>query len=253
MKRLIATLSLLFVLLVPGVASADLTTGLVAYWKMDGNSTDATGNGRNGTDTSISYSTTHAILTQAAQFGGSSRIAVANNAAFNSTTGVTIAAWFYYAVNTGTQQIIVGKYDLGSNYIYMAIKGTNVVGCTVDSDTSDANGATTLVVGTLYFAACTFNGSQTTIYLNAVSDNTPVSTSAANPGAGGIGIGALGSNNIQFIANGSAIDEVGWWSRGLSSTEIAQLYNGGAGLQYPLTVAAAPTSIMGLVRAFFVF
>jgi hypothetical protein len=28
-------------------------------------------------------------------------------------------------------------------------------------------------------------------------------------------------------------DETGVWSRKLSSTEINQLYNGGAGLQYP--------------------
>jgi hypothetical protein len=31
------------------------------------------------------------------------------------------------------------------------------------------------------------------------------------------------------------IDEVGIWSRVLTSTEVTQLYNGGAGLQYPFT------------------
>ena len=48
----------------------------------------------------------------------------------------------------------------------------------------------------------------------------------------GIGVGAdkdgLNAFNIQ-------VDEIGIWTQALSTTDITQLYNGGAGLQYPFT------------------
>lgn len=39
------------------------------------------------------------------------------------------------------------------------------------------------------------------------------------------------------------MDEVGVWSRALSSAEIAQLYNSGSGLSYPLSVVASSTAM----------
>jgi hypothetical protein len=42
----------------------------------------------------------------------------------------------------------------------------------------------------------------------------------------------IGRYDNDAYADGQ-IDEVGIWSRALSSTEVTKLYNGGAGLQYP--------------------
>jgi hypothetical protein len=53
------------------------------------------------------------------------------------------------------------------------------------------------------------------------------------PTAQGSALGQLGLRALQFF-NG-AIDEVGIWSRALTSGEVSQLWNGGAGLAYPLT------------------
>lgn len=40
----------------------------------------------------------------------------------------------------------------------------------------------------------------------------------------------FGSNMLGIL------DELGYWTRALSSSEITQLYNGGAGLQYPFSI-----------------
>ncbi len=48
-------------------------------------------------------------------------------------------------------------------------------------------------------------------------------------------------DNIQYL-NG-ALDEIGLWTRVLTSTEVTQLYNGGAGLAYPLVVPSGPTNV----------
>lgn len=40
------------------------------------------------------------------------------------------------------------------------------------------------------------------------------------------------------------IDEVGLWDRALSSTEVSDLYNGGAGLAYPLSVGGGALPIL---------
>ena len=48
----------------------------------------------------------------------------------------------------------------------------------------------------------------------------------------------------QYFAG--TIDEVGIWSRALTSTEVTSLYNGGAGFQYPFVTASGPANLKSL-------
>lgn len=54
---------------------------IVAYYKMNGNSNDASGNGYNGSDNNMTYPTVSGIFGKAANFNGtSSRIVISNSA-----------------------------------------------------------------------------------------------------------------------------------------------------------------------------
>src|SRR5262249_31508245 len=46
-----------------------------------------------------------------------------------------------------------------------------------------------------------------------------------------------------------AIDEIGVWNRALTSTEITNLYNSGAGLAYPLTASTTVVTPSSIYRA----
>lgn len=213
-----------------------LTTNLVAYYKLDGNSNDATGNGHNGTDTSMTYSATNAVINTAGQFSGSGKILIPDNAAFDGTTAVTMAAWVNFSSLTGQQQIFAKSPANSAAYMILYKTATNHLACTVDTDAHSIVGTATLTTATRYHCVQTYDGSVLTLYLNAATDGTPASYAGAmTPGTGSVGIGVLGDNATQFAIG--TIDEVAWWSRALSSTEITQLYNSGNGLAYPFSAA----------------
>lgn len=235
------------------------TTNLVGYWKLDGDSSDATGNGHTGADTTMSYSTTNAVINQAGTFNGTtSKILIPDSAGFDSpTTAVSLTGWFYITGTvTGT---IIGKCPiagLNGTYIRLDVNGAKL-NATIDGDSTIAiNGTTSLSTNTKYFAALTYDGATVSLWLGAggtvAKDAADQSTTiATTPGTGSVGIGVLGDfASGQFIGAGT-IDEVSWWTRGLSASEISELYNAGAGLAYPFTggaTTAANVSTLGLLH-----
>ena len=67
------------------------------------------------------------------------------------------------------------------------------------------------------------------------------------------GVGASWTNatwNLGSVTTGlgfnyaGQMDELGWWTRALSSTEVTQLYNGGAGMTYISTAAPNPPIVI---------
>lgn len=246
MKKYLALLSLL-VLLAPQFASAAACSALtptVAYWKLDGNSNDATGNGHTGADTSMSYSTTNAIINQAGQFNGStSKILVPDNSGFDSpTTGVSINAWFDYtggSIGTVIENVVAKSTVSAATGQYLRLYIQNGKLAAVpngDLGSQQIIGGTSLVANTLYMGTFTYDGTNEHLYLNGVSDATPIAYSGATtPSTGSVGIGVLGDLAAQFFLG--AIDEAGWWTCGLTSSQVTTLYNSDHGLQYPFTVA----------------
>src|SRR6185312_10115272 len=68
-------------------------SALQAYYRMEGNSNDSK-NSNNGTDTSITYSSTNAKFGQAADFNGTTSL-IAIPLSVTTATNVTIHCWVY--------------------------------------------------------------------------------------------------------------------------------------------------------------
>lgn len=90
-----------------------------------------------------------------------------------------------------------------------------------------AAGATTLSAGTFYHLAYVRSGTGWTLYLNGSSELT--GTVTTETGNNAIFYTGVGFNNYFD----GVIDEVGTWSRALSSGEVSALYNSGNGAAYP--------------------
>src|SRR5260221_9800184 len=93
-----------------------LLTNIISYWKLDGNSNDATANANDGTDNGITYSNANGKINQGAGFDGStSKIDVGTTNLPTGVTDRTITAWvnpvaetfygpiFDYGTATGSQ------------------------------------------------------------------------------------------------------------------------------------------------------
>ena len=95
-------------------------------------------------------------------------------------------------------------------------------------------------VGNWVFVTCTYNSTTgaTVIYKNASSQavtNFGSTTTALNSTAP-FSIGARFASSVAQNFTDGVIDEVVVWSGVLSGAEVTELYNGGAGLSYPIVL-----------------
>lgn len=103
-------------------------TGLVGLWHMNGNSTDSSGSGYNGTDTAITYSQANGKFGQGAGFNGSSSyITMGNVLAFERTNPFTIKATFK-TNSLATFQDVIAKTLNASPYRGYALDIENTTG-----------------------------------------------------------------------------------------------------------------------------
>lgn len=222
------------------VSTSNLSSGLVNYYKMEGNSTDSIGS-LNGTDNAVTYNTAYGkILQGVTNNNSSSYIEIGTTSSFSfiqNTCNFGINFWW-------KPSILNGAYRVMGNCVADAQKGFAIritANGTLQLDMYNGSGvayniATMLFSNTLYtlnYQMLTFtgDGSYVYAYINGVL-------------IGKVKVGTLSSGNSQsnlrlLYVNTSAgsntmyMDEVGFWNRGLTSAEVYQLYNSGAGLTYP--------------------
>ncbi|HYK01306.1 MAG TPA: LamG-like jellyroll fold domain-containing protein [Thermoanaerobaculia bacterium] len=211
-----------------------LETGLVAGWNFEGNSNDEVGS-RNGSDTSITYSSGNGKILQGAGFGGSSRID------FSSITWGSAGSisFFFNTSSLSNTQIMDGdSANAGPNVQIFNSKlyfGTN--------DANFCNDAANLSTGVSYHVIITWDGIALKLYKNLVN----VATGGTSvPSTSGLKIGQDHGN-----ANGASMsfDLCYYWSKVLSSQERTDLNNGGAGNAYRDQVTTYTQSIPATATA----
>lgn len=228
-----------------------LDTNLVSYYKLDSNSNDSVGT-NNGTDTSVSY--VSGKIGNAGSYNGSTSRTSLWNKVLSSWTTATISMWINNSNAAQWQDVTIlsNQYDTWNYWICLAR--------TTSGTSNDWNwffwwgwgsyywyGANTfsLPTSTWTHIAVTVNWATMKQYINWAEYSSV--TYWAN-------INFTSANNMFFWQSSYLyawryfnwlIDEVGIWSRALSSTEITELYNAGAWITYPFTA--------GVLTAFFMF
>jgi hypothetical protein len=213
-------------------------TGLVSYYKLDGNSNDSVGS-NNGTDTSISYSA--GKISNAASFNGSSsyiNLPSDISKLFEGTNKYTFSCWAKFNNFSSMMFLLTSITSTASSYpnrnliIFSNDSGGLEVQRYNGSTSNNASTASGIIsTGIYYHIVVTYDGALLKIYVNNVEK---VSISATlNASNGGYScLGKLIQNNSNYYYLNGNIDEVGIWSRALTSDEITQLYNNGNGLTY---------------------
>lgn len=94
------------------------------YWRLDGNSNDASGNGNNGTATNITYSQANGRLNQGAGCNGTSSRIVNTSLPYFQTK--TISAWIRTGIGHAYQEILCQKtVIIDANYRAVEFRLTN--------------------------------------------------------------------------------------------------------------------------------
>ena len=199
---------------------------LVGLWHLNGNSTDSSGNGNNGTDTDITYSIANGKFGQGAGFNGStSFIDIANNPAWTSWT---FAIWLKPS-SLGSMAIISKDLIGVSNRTFsleLAADGTMSLFSWNTTDTMYAvsSSASAVAANQQYLLTGTWDtpNNKLSMYINGVLANTPATTSG-NAKTDSTKI-TLGRQNTPGKYFAGSLDEVALFNRALSASEIKKWY-----------------------------
>jgi hypothetical protein len=224
-----------------GGGSSTLLNNLVAYYAFEEtsgvNCYDSTANDR---DLSINGAT----INQAGQIGkcytydGNDIVGDTTISAFN-LTNLSVSVWFktnstntvglvgnYYWDDTGWDVILSQDWPFSGNLVF-SLRSTNTPASLELGTTGALNN------NAWHHALCTFNGTTANIYVDG--NTTPNDSS-------------IWANTIDYTANNlfaigyrgginytGSIDEIGVWSRALTTSELTELWNGGTGKTYPFS------------------
>lgn len=225
-----------------------LTDNLVAYYSLDessGNAVDATGNGftmtNNGTTAFAA-----ALINNGADYGttNSTKSFQVNNDLGIAGGAITISTWVKLRteISSGIQGIAIqGDAGTDVNYIiaYDYNGGTRRLQFNRQKQSVSnniTNGTATLGTAGWNYIVLTYDGTNVAGWLNGTQVASDLSTSGSGS-AGAFDMFRIGGNDNQYtnLYISAYQDETGIWSRALTSTEIADLYNGGAGFAYPFS------------------
>lgn len=223
--------------------NVEVSDGLIGWWKLNGNANNSAGS-VNGTTTGVTPAASqNGQGAGAYQFTTSapSYILVPSDNLPKPTSAFTVTGWFYpTAISSTAVQSLISTTNGGgwsmfvnptssscaSKIQFQAYVGGAYIGAC--STATPANNS-------WVFAAGVYDGPTVKLYINngaAVSVSAPGSmTWPTNPVplciGGEPGTGATGCTESAKYFNGR-IDDVRFYDRALSASEITQLYNGGA-------------------------
>lgn len=224
----------------------DLNAGLIAYYKLDGDADDSSGNGHHGTPSSgVTFSAGR--KGQAAFFDGSTelRITVPDHNDFDSDYNFTISAWvkpIQYRSEGGTNNyhMIISKWWTSptcGDYHFDLTHGASPGLPKLVVANTDAGFTTDTLIGSSDHAvplnrwshvAATFDAGSMRLFLNCKPVGEKVSTSVTHTELAEypydyITMGNHRTNALYEYGFIGSVDEVRLYNRTLSETEICQL------------------------------
>lgn len=152
----------------------------------------------------------------------------ATAAPLNGLSAFTISLWIYKVSASDSRFGICGSKS-GTNYWMMRVNDNYLDWYFITTGTTVAGHVGTYPSNTSWHhIACTYNGSTLTTYLdNTIVDNARTLTGTLNSGAL-FEIGGLTYENIWYLTG--SVDQFYLYNRALSTAEVSQLYNVGAGI-----------------------
>ncbi|MBL8422463.1 MAG: LamG domain-containing protein [Candidatus Accumulibacter phosphatis] len=246
-SRTLSSVAVMMVLMSGEAQAVSLSSGLVGYWQFNDTGADVSGNGR---DVSLFGGAGFGpgLFGQALSLDGTLGMGAqrpSDDAAFNFASGdFTIQLWANLATTSSGEQTLIEKFTGGGGPGW-TLTTPGVTQFYAAPAIVLNSGSMTFPVGGWQQFVVRRSGS----LFNVFHDDTLVATGTS---AGSLPISAnpllIGARNTgdgrNFTVNG-LMDEVAIWNRALSDTDLALIWNGGAGRQITSAVdggTIAPSS-----------
>ena len=218
-----------------------LTDNLVSYYKLDessGNASDSVGSNTLTNNGTATY-TTGKINNAATLVRSSSQyLDGGTTSSLQPASALTFSMWIKINNKPVSYCAIGGDTLSGQQRGYLFDMATvgNTLAFQIGNGTWGVV-STTYTTGVYIHIVGVWDGSTVTLYKNGVSVGTPVSKASITYTSSGFSLGRYYNDSTSANMFDGQIDEVGIWSRALTSTEVTELYNSGNGKQYPFGLA----------------
>lgn len=226
----------------------EFTDNFISYWKLEESSGiryDAREN-HNLTDDGTT-SNSLGVINNAAKFSPiteDNQLSAADHTDFDIGTSEFAFSFWVWIDSTTTSNIAIRKGTFSSanrSYMLYGLGGTEMrwrVSTTGsnDIDVISYNSSLTLTTGVWHHVVITRHGNVTSLYIDGVSVASAADSRNYFNSNQDITFGGNDNFDVFNGANTSRLDgymdELGFWRRGLSSSEVSTLYNSGQGISY---------------------
>lgn len=226
-----------------------LIDNILAYYKMDSDANDSVGS----EDFTVNGATNVAgHINNCYSFDGNDSLVGGDTTMFDGLTTLSVNLWFFLTTSSAHQNCFSKLTNVSANdtlsFLYLNGNGWNIL--VRDSDDNFmATGNSVNYLNAWKMLTVVLDGSDLTVYVNGsqiATTNNPSFGSGLKNSSALFHIGRQDNAGTPRYIDTGKIDEVGIWSRALSTAEITELYNSGSGLQYPFSVSGWSGKIFGI-------
>lgn len=199
---------------------ADITTGLLGYYPLDGDATDASGTARNGNASNITYTTGR--LGQAAVFNNVDGVITVNalaNVLPGGNTARSVGFWMYLTSAGSNGNMVTWGASANSRRFSVLEETTREL--RVIGEFNDASSGYIIPANTWTHVVVTYDATSLRFYVNGTLVNSQASPAYNTDASMPLRIGANVGNNEFF---GGQLDEVRVYNRVLTAGDVSQLY-----------------------------
>ena len=215
-----------------------LTTDLVSYYKFDENAASTTvADAKGSNDLTSSTNTSNlyyssGIINSAFDFNGTSDLI--NGTFSQSFSSLSYSFWLAWDDSgTSNLQVLLESETTAKGLVYTGSGSTDSIAVRLNTTLSDALFESAIPNANFHHYVITWDGTNVRLYVDG-SEHTssPISRAWSSPTFSSLNIASRSGGSLYLDGK---IDEVGIWSRALTSTEVTELYNSGSGLAYPFS------------------
>jgi hypothetical protein len=203
------------------------TSGLIGYWPFNGNANDVSGNGHNGTvNGAVLSQDRNGINNSAYIFNGTSDNILVPSTGITNVTRTTVSAWVKYTGNADVQRPYDTYFKFGNGITHAIAYGYEYPNKKLNLF-QKCKGAihTPLDLNDFWHHIVVVQDSNISrLYVDGVKKDSIVYAASNCYG---------GTNNLVFGADPDDaqwvtgyVDDIGFWNRALSQSEITTLYQG---------------------------
>ena len=202
-------------------------SGLVSWWKFEGNVDDETNNNNDGTNSGVSFR--QGKSGSSAYFDGSSYITVPDSSSLDITENISIAIWIN-ATSGGPNapDTILDKSTGNDGYTFDISRGGGG-GCSGNDVLRLGYGSgnlcsqTTIQRNQWQYVVATYNKTDALFYINGMFNSSLTQSELNSVNTEQLLIGKDSQDNAKYFEG--QLDELMIFNRVINSTEIAQLYD----------------------------